>query len=90
MSKDWTHDELAVASAAMKAAGHMGYEEFCMELDRQAGRQMDGFTTDGMHWYLERVGNAYDLFMQVSVEADSYRLAHTGSYDECMEVIKNS
>lgn len=90
MSKDWTHDELTIASAAMEAAGHMGYEEFCTELDRQAGRQMDGFTADGMHWYLERVGNAYDLFMQVSVDADSYSLVHTGSYDECMDVIRDS
>lgn len=89
MSKDWTPDELAAASAAMKAAGHMGYEEFCMELDRQARQQMDGFTADGMHWYLERVGNVYDLFMQVNV-ADSYRLAHTGSYSECMDVVKES
>lgn len=37
-----------------------------------------------------RAGNAYDLFMRVSIEADSYRLAHIGSYDECMEVVKDS
>lgn len=29
MSKSWTPDELAAASSAMKAAGHMSYEEFC-------------------------------------------------------------
>lgn len=29
MSKDWTPDELSAASAAMKVAGHMSYEEFC-------------------------------------------------------------
>lgn len=34
MSKDWTPDELAAASAAMKAEGHMSYEEFCAELDK--------------------------------------------------------
>lgn len=90
MSRDWTPDELVTASAAMKAAGHMGYEEFCAELDRQAEQHMDGFTADGMHWYLERVGNAYDLFMQVNVDAGSYRLAHTGSYSECMDVVKDS
>lgn len=33
MSRDWTPDELAAASAAMKAAGHMSYEEFCEELN---------------------------------------------------------
>lgn len=32
MSKDWTPAELQAASAAMKAAGHMSYEEFCDEL----------------------------------------------------------
>ena len=34
MSRDWTPDELAAASAAMKAEGHMSYEEFCEELER--------------------------------------------------------
>lgn len=34
MSKDWTPDEIQIASEIMKAAGHMGYEEFCEELDR--------------------------------------------------------
>ena len=34
MSRDWTPEELAATSAAMKAAGHMSYEEFCEELDR--------------------------------------------------------
>lgn len=29
MSKSWTSEELAAASAAMKAEGHMSYEEFC-------------------------------------------------------------
>lgn len=28
MSRDWTAEELQAASAAMKAMGHMGYEEF--------------------------------------------------------------
>ena len=34
MSKSWTPEELAAASAAMKAAGHMSYEEFCAYLER--------------------------------------------------------
>ena len=34
MSKDWTPDEIQIASEIMKEAGHMGYEEFCEELDR--------------------------------------------------------
>lgn len=29
MSRDWTPEELATVSAAMKAAGYMSYEDFC-------------------------------------------------------------
>lgn len=36
MSRDWTPEELARASAAMKAQGHMSYEEFCAELEKGA------------------------------------------------------
>lgn len=35
MSRSWTAAELAAASAAMKAAGYMSYEEFTAELQRQ-------------------------------------------------------
>lgn len=34
MSKDWTQEELQQASRVMKAAGHMGYEEFCESLEK--------------------------------------------------------
>lgn len=34
MSKDWTQEELQNASKAMKEAGHLGYEEFCEQLDK--------------------------------------------------------
>ena len=34
MSKSWTPEELAAASAAMKAEGHMSYEDFCAYLER--------------------------------------------------------
>lgn len=33
MSRDWTPSELQAASEAMKAAGHMSYEEFCAQFD---------------------------------------------------------
>ena len=33
MSRDWTKEEIQAASKAMKAAGHMSYEEVCAELD---------------------------------------------------------
>ena len=34
MGRDWTQEELQNASKAMKAAGHLGYEEFCEQLDK--------------------------------------------------------
>lgn len=36
MSKDWTPEELQAASEAMKAMGHMGYEEFCEAIKLKA------------------------------------------------------
>ena len=33
MSRDWTPEELAAASSAMKAQGNMSYEEFCRHLE---------------------------------------------------------
>lgn len=38
MSRDWTPEEIQLASEEMKAAGHMGYEEFCEELDEQQAK----------------------------------------------------
>lgn len=38
MSRDWTPEELQKASEAMKAAGHMGYEEFCEDLNEQMAK----------------------------------------------------
>lgn len=40
MSRDWTEDELQAVSAAMKAAGHMGYEEFCAELAQSEAQHL--------------------------------------------------
>lgn len=34
MSKDWTPAEIQAVSAAMKAKGNMGYEEFCAHLEQ--------------------------------------------------------
>lgn len=34
MSRDWTQEELQTASKAMKAAGLLGYDEFCEHLDK--------------------------------------------------------
>ena len=34
MSRDWTQEELRAVSKAMKAARHLGYEEFCKQLNK--------------------------------------------------------
>ncbi len=33
MSRDWTQEELQVASTAMQKMGELGYEEFCKEIE---------------------------------------------------------
>lgn len=33
MSRDWTPEEIQMVSEEMKAAGHMGFEEFCKALE---------------------------------------------------------
>lgn len=38
MSRDWTPAELKVVSTAMKAAGHLSYEEFCADLNEQTAK----------------------------------------------------
>gem|GEM_PF-6127242 len=52
MSESWTSDELHTASEAMKRAGHMGYEEFCAELDRQIKPEPTP-TLNTEHWDCE-------------------------------------
>lgn len=34
MSRDWMPEEIQVASTAMKKAGQMSYEEFCVALEQ--------------------------------------------------------
>lgn len=90
MSKDWTPKELAQASKYMADHGYMTYDEFGQELAEQTGvPPMDGFTSKGMHWYLEKIGPVFDLFLQTNADADSYRLICTGTYDECKEALSN-
>lgn len=54
MSKDWTTEELQAASAAMKEAGEMGYEEFGAEIEEQeAKKKIEAFAkvqADGDHF----------------------------------------
>lgn len=47
MSKSWTPEELAAASAAMKAEGHMSYEEFCAYLERCTEKVVAVHLADG-------------------------------------------
>lgn len=35
MSRDWTKEELNVASAMMEQNGHMGFEEFCQVIEQK-------------------------------------------------------
>ena len=35
MSRTWTPEEIQIVSEEMKAAGHMGFEEFCKALEEQ-------------------------------------------------------
>ena len=45
MSRDWTQEEIIAASEAMKAAGNLSYEEFCIMLNitNFARVQREGF-----------------------------------------------
>ena len=47
MSRAWTPEELQAASSAMKAAGHMSYEEFSAEFNitMKAQQIIDDFAT---------------------------------------------
>lgn len=55
MSRDWTKEELQAASAAMRSAGHLGYEEFTAEVEAAvaAKKAVDDFArqqTEGMNF----------------------------------------
>lgn len=91
MSKDWAPKELAQASKAMEAQGNMIYNEFSQELAKQTGvPQMDGFTDKGMHWYMEKAGASYDLFLLTNEDTDAYSRVCTGTYEECMTALGNA
>ena len=47
MSRDWTPVELQTVSAAMKARGEMGYEEFCAHLELCTEKVVAVHLTDG-------------------------------------------
>ena len=47
MSRDWTPDELAAVSKAMKTAEHMSYEEFCAKLKNVPSEAFEKPPTSG-------------------------------------------
>lgn len=46
MSRDWTQEELQIASTVMQEMGELGYEEFCKEIE-EAGRMEVRFDLTG-------------------------------------------
>lgn len=61
MSRDWTPEELQAASAAMKEAGEMSYEEFTADVEATtaAKEKIDAFAAlqeNGVH-FCPRCGN---------------------------------
>ena len=46
MSRTWTPEEIQLVSEEMKKAGHMGFEEFCEELERQGFEKTPVPTSD--------------------------------------------
>lgn len=90
MSKDWSPKELAQASEMMEAQSYMGYNEFSQKVaNKTSVPQMDGFTSKGVHWYMERAGASYNLFVLTNEDADAYRRVCTGTYEECMTALSN-
>ena len=57
MSRDWTPEELQAASAAMKQAGQMGYEEVVAEAVRQVLREREHFAAAARELFLN--GNSW-------------------------------
>ena len=56
MSRDWTQAELKAASVAMKAAGHMSYEEVCAELNAIEKINKLAPMQEKSHWPCPRCG----------------------------------
>lgn len=64
MSRSWTLAELQKASALMKAAGHMSFEEFCEWFDKQCPSGLQG-ATQGK--------SSIDIKLQVDAESGVQR-----------------
>ena len=56
MSKDWTPEELHAASAAMKNAGQMSYEELCAEMAAKEKIERFAAVQSKFRWPCPRCG----------------------------------
>ena len=87
MSKSWTPEELAAASAAMKADGHMSYEEFCAYLERCTEKVVvvhlaDGDTiTTRIHGTDEDIRDYYRIGSMLNMGAGYDRLVEVVAVD---------
>lgn len=87
MSKSWTPEELAAASAAMKAEGHMSYEEFCAYLERCTEKVVvvhlaDGDTiTTRIHGTDEDIRAYYRVGSALNMGAERDRLVEVVAVD---------
>lgn len=78
MSKDWTQEELQQASRVMKAAGHMGYEEFCESLEKG----LTAFCKDG-NGNLIRIVNFHGSKEDFRTVLEREYPPHTSTSSQC-------
>lgn len=87
MSRFWTEEELQAASRAMKAAGHMSYEAFCEELERQDTEPLlknqfeEDYTLEQSIWERYKVAEANGN----KVDMENAKTAHSAHVTELQE-----
>ena len=87
MSRDWTPAELQSVSAAMKAKGDMGYEEFCAYLEQCTEKVVvvhldDGDTiTTRIHGTEEDIRAYYRVGSALNVGGEHDRMAEIVAVD---------
>lgn len=87
MSRDWTPAEIQAVSAAMKAKGNMGYEEFCAHLEQCTEkvvvvRLSDGDTiTTRIHGTEKDIRDYYRIGSRLNMGADGDRMVEIVTVD---------
>lgn len=95
MSRDWTPAEIQAVSAAMKAKGDMGYEEFCAYLEQCTEKVVvvhldDGDTiTTRIHGTEEDIRAYYRVGSALNVGGEHDRMAAVVAVD-IMELCKHA